>query len=78
MVADGTGKLPDKVATHYLDKGHVGDHCYFDLGELDTYSGVSGNKCVMYGSGGSNPPTGFCEHCAPAVKKVDISDGWTV
>lgn len=78
MVSDGTGKLPDKVATHYKDKGHVGDHCYFDLGVLDTYSGVSGNECVMYGSVGSSPPTAFCENCAPAVKKVDLTEGWSV
>ena len=29
MVAKGTGKQPDKVATHYdTSKGHVGDHCH--------------------------------------------------
>ena len=77
MVADATGKLPDKVETHYKDKGHVGPHCFFDLGERDTYSGVSGNKCVMFGAVGVGSPTAFCEKCTPAVRKMDLSAGWT-
>ena len=58
MVADGTGKLPDKVETHYTGKGHVGPHCYFDLGVLATYGGVSGNKCVMFGAVGDGSQIG--------------------
>ena len=77
MVADGTGKLPDKVETHYTAKGHVGPHCFFDLGELDTYAAASGNKCVMFGAVGVGSPTEFCEKCTPAVRKVDLSTGWT-
>lgn len=78
MVADGTGKLPDKVATQYTAKGHVGPHCYFDLGDLATYGGVSGNMCVMFGAVGAGSPTAFCEKCTPAVRKMDLSAGWTV
>ena len=77
MVADGTGKLPDKVETQYIAKGHLGPHCFFDLGEMDTYAGVSGNKCVMFGAVGSGSPTDFCEKCIPAVRKMDLSTGWT-
>ncbi len=77
MVADGTGKLPDKVETHYEGKGHVGAHCHFDLAVLDTYVGVSGNKCVMFGAVGAGSPTVFCEKCVPAVRKMDLSTGWT-
>ncbi len=78
MVAEGTGTQPDKVETQYTDKGHVGSHCYFDLGVLATYSGVAGNKCVMYGAVGDASPTAFCEKCTPAVRKMDLSAGWTV
>jgi hypothetical protein len=77
MVADGTGKLPDKVETQYTAKGHVGPHCFFDLGERDTYAGVAGNKCVMFGAVGDGSPTDFCEKCTPAVRKMDLSSGWT-
>ena len=77
MVANGTGKLPDKVETQYDAKGHVGSHCHFGLAVLDTYVGVSGNKCVMFGAVGAGSPTDFCEKCTPAVRKVDLSAGWT-
>jgi hypothetical protein len=76
MVCEGTGKQPDKVTTLYQNKGHVGNHCYFDLGELDSYSGVDGNQCVMYGAIATPPLTAFCEKCLPAVRKMDLSPGW--
>jgi hypothetical protein len=78
MVADGTGKLPDKVATYYDAKGHVGPHCHFDLPVQDSYSGASGNKCVMFGAIDENGPSAFCVKCLPAVRKLDLSAGWSV
>lgn len=76
MVVDGTGKLPDKVETLYTGKGHVGNHCHFDLPVQDTYAGANGNQCVMFGAVSEDGPSAFCEKCAPAVRKVDCSDGW--
>ena len=76
MVSDGTGKLPDKVTTLYNGKGHVGNHCHFDLPVQASYAGVSGNKCVMYGAVGTGTTSAFCENCAPAVRKMDLSAGW--
>ncbi|CAM2011233.1 hypothetical protein [Acanthopleuribacter pedis] len=74
MVVDGSGKQPDAVATQYDGKGHVGSHCYFPLGVLPSYGGVGGSGCVMFGA--TNGVSAFCVNCDPAVKKMDISDGW--
>ena len=76
MVSNGTGKLPDKVETFYEAKGHVGPHCFFDLGDQATYAGVTGNKCVMFGAVGAGSPTAFCVQCIPALSKMDLSAGW--
>jgi len=73
MVADGTGKLPDKVAKYYSGKGHVGGHCHAGLAVLASYNGVSGSDCVMFGA--TNGKTAFCADCSPAVKKLDLSAG---
>jgi hypothetical protein len=76
MVSNGAGKLPDKVETFYEAKGHVGPHCYFNLGEQTTYSGLTDNQCVMFGAVHSGSPTAFCVKCLPAVRKMDLSAGW--
>jgi len=75
MVTDGTGKKPDKVPTHYVDRGHVGNHCHNGLPLLDSYSGVSiNNICVMFGT--ITDQVSFCPDCAKAVKKMDLAVGW--
>lgn len=74
MVAEGTGKGPDKVATQYTGKGHVGSHCHYNLPTQADYSSASGS-CVMFGA--TNGVSTFCANCAPAVVKQDLSDGWT-
>ena len=78
MVCDGARKLPDKPDTYYKDKGHVGSHCHFGLPVLDSYSNASNPKCIMFGSNATGRPSNFCENCAPAVRKMDLSAGWTV
>jgi hypothetical protein len=84
MVADGIGRapgiLPDKVASLYDDtKGHVGKHCYFDnpdgQAKYDSETDRIRSKCVMYGS--TNGKSTFCINCAPAVRKLDITRGWS-
>ncbi len=78
MVADGSGNLPDKVSTHYKDKGHVGNHCYNgNSGGLSTYNSADAGRksvCVMFGA--TNGKTKFCGNCHPVVRKLDISKGW--
>lgn len=76
MVSNGAAKLPDKVVTFYEAKGHIGPHCYYDLGDLPTYAGATGNQCVMFGAVGADSPTAFCPKCIPAVRKMDLSAGW--
>ncbi len=80
MVADGTGIRPDKVKTHYdSSKGHVGDHCYKGNADgqarYDAPTDAANAQCVMYGS--TNPNLEFCGNCTPAVRKVDLSGGWS-
>lgn len=74
MVADGSGKGPDKVVTHYFGKGHIGPHCHEGLPILPSYRGQAGN-CVMFGE--TNGKDSFCSNCAPAVRKQDLSAGWS-
>jgi hypothetical protein len=79
MVPDGTGVLPDKPATYYDAKGHVGPHCHEGIpaGQAKYDSRADGNasKCVMYGA--TNGKTAFCaKNCAPVIKKVDLTAGW--
>jgi len=61
MVADGTGKLPDKTPKHYYKRGN---HC-----------DEVGKDCVMYGV--SNDKKAFCDDCTKALKKMDLSPGWS-
>lgn len=75
MVCPGGGSLPDEVSTRYEGKGHVGNHCHHGLPVQDSYASASGATCVMFGA--TNAPAAFCENCAPTVKKMDISPGWT-
>lgn len=80
MVADGRGIRPDKVKTHYdSSKGHVGDHCYKGNADgqarYDAPTDAANAKCVMYGS--TNANLEFCANCEPAVRKVDLSGGWS-
>ncbi|MBD8528854.1 MULTISPECIES: hypothetical protein [unclassified Massilia] len=79
MAADGSGKLPDKTGSWYDDaKGHRGDHCFHGLSatqtRYDSDADLNLSKCVMYGA--ANGLSDFCVNCAPAVRKVDLSDGW--
>lgn len=79
MVADGNGTLPDRTPSMYDNaKGHIGNHCFYGLpANQDRYGSSSDlfrSKCVMYGV--TNGTGDFCVNCAPAVSKVDFSDGW--
>jgi hypothetical protein len=79
MAADGSRKLPDKTVSWYDDaKGHRGNHCFYGLSatqvRYDSSADLSRSKCVMYGA--TNDLSDFCVNCAPAVCKVDLSDGW--
>ena len=75
MVAQGTGSGPDKVATQYTGKGHVGSHCYNGCGVQANYSShTASSTCVMFGAG--NGKNAFCANCAIAMKKQDISGGF--
>jgi len=79
LVPDGTGSSTDKIDTFYdSSKGHVGTHCHHGVAagqtRYDDAASSSSSDCVMYGS--TNGHSAFCEHCAPAAKKEDISAGW--
>ncbi|WZB76016.1 hypothetical protein WJ972_08835 [Achromobacter insuavis] len=62
-----------------LDKGpffysQMGNHCHFGLpaSQADpTHTGA----CVMFG--GDCQSIRYCVHCAKAVRKVDMSRGWS-
>jgi len=76
MVADGSGSLPDKVATHYdSSKGHVGDHCHHGVAagqaRYDGAADLTASDCVMYGA--TNGKLAFCANCVPTVRKLDIT-----
>ncbi len=73
MVAEGTGKGPDRVSTQYTGKGHVGSHCHDGLPVQPSYSSASGS-CVMFGA--TSHISAFCPNCAPAVVKQDLSAGF--
>ena len=78
MVVSGTGNQPDKVATHYVNAGHIGNHCHngAPAGQADysTASNVASANCVMFGA--INGQLSFCGNCSPAVNKVDIGSGF--
>lgn len=72
MVPDGLGNL-DRLALQYDGNGHVGSHCHagvpadFGLFHIGT--------CVMFGEA-VGPNQAFCDACANAVRKADLSTGW--
>jgi len=78
MVANGTGALPDKVATHYSGKGHAGDHCFKGCPDgaasYSTSANLTASQCVIFGA--VNSKNAFCANCEKAVKKLDIGSGW--
>jgi hypothetical protein len=65
----------DRLSNQYDNSGHVGSHCHAGVSARTNYSGASGSTCVMFGS--TNGRTAFCSDCAGAVKKQDISTGWS-
>jgi type VI secretion system secreted protein VgrG len=69
-----TGTTLDATPNQYTGKGHVGSHCHTGLAVLASYSNVTGT-CVMFGA--TNNKSAFCADCAKAVKKVDLSAGWS-
>jgi hypothetical protein len=80
MVANGSAKGPDKTVSWYDNsKGHVGDHCFHGnaagQARYDAKSDSAKSKCVMYGA--TNGISAFCADCAPALRKVDLSAGWS-
>ena len=80
MATDGTGKKPDKIPTYYdSSKGHVGPHCHHGIpagqARYDSSADLAASDCVMYGA--TNGKSAFCEHCAIAVRKQDVCDGWS-
>ncbi len=80
MTATGNGISPDKISTHYDNsKGHVGNHCYKgnpdNQERYDSTTDLDNSTCVMYGS--TNGKIKFCSECQPAVRKVDLTAGWS-
>ncbi len=76
MVPDGTGQLPDAVPTRYEGCGHVGSHCHAGLPVQASYLGATGARCAMFGE--TSGPSSFCDDCAVAATKMDLSGGWPV
>lgn len=78
MVAKGTGRQPDRVATQYDDAGHVGSHCHNGAPAGQADYGTAANEalatCVMFGT--ITAHNTFCGNCGPAVTKVDIGSGF--
>jgi hypothetical protein len=81
MVAEGAGTSgiqPDRVATQYSGRGHVGSHCRNGCaaGQANyaTTANANASTCVMFGT--VNGRSAFCGNCAPAMKKVDIGAGF--
>ncbi|BEG74061.1 type VI secretion system Vgr family protein [Achromobacter xylosoxidans] len=61
-----------------LDKGpffysQMGNHCHFGLPASQADPSHTG-ACVMFG--GDCQSIRYCVHCAKAVRKVDMSNGW--
>lgn len=74
------GMVPDNSSldmgpNQYTGKGHVGPHCHTGHAILPDYSNFTTSGCVMFGA--THAGTDFCIFCARAVKKVDISAGWS-
>ncbi|HIJ70409.1 MAG TPA: hypothetical protein HPP87_03495 [Planctomycetes bacterium] len=65
----------DRLPNQYDDSGHVGSHCHAGVSAMANYSGATGSTCVIFGA--CNGRTAFCTDCAGAVKKQDVSSGWS-
>lgn len=76
MVADGTGTQPDKVSTHYVDRDHMGPHCHHNLPLMDHFGGQPGD-CVLFGESSAGRLPNYCENCTPAIRKMDLSAGFS-
>jgi type VI secretion system secreted protein VgrG len=72
MVPDGTGKL-DRLPLQYDGHGHVGSHCHH--GVRADFSPFEIGRCLMFGEA-VEPNQQFCDACADAVRKADLSGGW--
>jgi hypothetical protein len=64
----------DRLPNYYSGSGHVGPHCHAGVAKRTNYSNAPGSTCVMFGE--TNGQSAFCDDCAKAVKKIDISKGW--
>lgn len=80
-------KSPKAVpkGTMYTGKGHTGSHCADGLSDderkLASYGDVTSGKCIMFGSGGEDPPrrTKFCDTCLEiliARRLDDLASRW--
>lgn len=65
----------DGHPTTYVGKGHTGPHCHAGLPVRDDYAAIGGGTCVMYGSPVAT--LDFCANCSKALRKVNLSGGWT-
>lgn len=77
MTPNGTGNLPDQITSYYTAGGHVGSHCHNGIPTQAMYNSSADGalaSCVMYGA--TIAITAFCANCAPAVRKLNITDGW--
>jgi len=71
-----TGTDLDKTPKQYTGKGHIGSHCHAGVGVLADYGGsTASSTCVMFGA--TNGKSAFCADGAKAVKKQDLSTGWS-
>jgi hypothetical protein len=81
MVPDGDAvnnkPVPDKTPNFYTEKGHQGPHCSSGLNDtekaMSDYTQIDPlrSDCIMYGE--MNNRSAFCNDCAIALKKMDLS-----
>ena len=74
MVPDGTGMLA-RLDQQYDGNGHTGSHCH--AGVQAGFGPHDLGTCVMFGESLA-PNQTFCVACANAVRKADLSTGWTM
>lgn len=76
----------DHVETWYVERGHQGEHCWFnvstDLPADGEYTRTHDReaRCCMYGCSGRSTYRNmmrYCNNCANAAKKVDMHEGWS-
>lgn len=65
------GMASPMQSTHYVGRGHVGNHCNTGLTNAETkrdpYDGLKG-ACVMYGASNNKRKKEFCTVCDPFVR----------